>query len=122
MESRYLFRKQLTGVLVITAVAGIIRTPTVLATVADDARFETSAFMQKTLYRRPEHVATDIDPSGSESPINIQWDQTHTGRWYIEQQRYVSDSVCAGVAKQNPATLERGVRTLPSRCAQHQPE
>jgi hypothetical protein len=102
MESRYFFRKQLTGVLITTAAAFIMRTPALLASVADDARFETSTFMQKTLYRRPEHVATDINPSGAESPINIRWDQTHTGKWYIEQQRYGSDAVCAGSPKKTP--------------------
>jgi hypothetical protein len=122
MESRYFFRKQLTGVLITTAAAFIMRTPALLASVADDARFETSTFMQKTLYRRPEHVATDINPSGAESPINIRWDQTHTGKWYIEQQRYGSDAVCAGVAKEDPATIERGLKILRWGFEQQQPD
>jgi len=96
--------------------------PAVFASVADDFRFESSTFMQKTLYRRPEHVATDIDQSGAESPINISWNQTHTGKWYIEQQRYGGDAVCAGVAKQDPATIERGLKILHWGLEQQQPD
>lgn len=121
MESRYIFRKQLTGGLIGAAGVFILRAPAVVAAVADDVKFETSTFMQKTLYRRPEHVATDIDPSGAESPINIAWDQSHTGRWYIEQQRYGGDAVCAGIAKQDPATIERGMKILRWGLEQQQP-
>ncbi|MBV8276672.1 MAG: hypothetical protein JO170_15625, partial [Verrucomicrobia bacterium] len=111
MESRY-FRKQITTAMMAGGASFIIWSPAVFASVADDFRFESGTFMQKTLYRRPEHVATDIDQSGAESPINITWNQTHTGKWYIEQQRYGGDAVCAGVAKQDTATIERGLKIL----------
>jgi hypothetical protein len=93
-----------------------------LASVADDLRFETSAFMKDTAYRRPEKIAADSAPSGAESTINIQWDQTHTGKWYIEQQRYGSDAVCAGIAKQDTAAIERGLKILRWGFEQQQPD
>lgn len=94
----------------------------VFASPADDLRFETSMFMKNTIYRRPEHIAADSAPSGAESSINIQWDRTHTGQWYIEQQRYGSDAVCAGVAKQEAAAIERGVSILRWGFEQQQPD
>ncbi|MBV8214979.1 MAG: hypothetical protein JOZ08_17365, partial [Verrucomicrobia bacterium] len=121
MESRY-FRKQITTAMMAGGASFIIWSPAVFASVADDFRFESGTFMQKTLYRRPEHVATDIDQSGAESPINITWNQTHTGKWYIEQQRYGGDAVCAGVAKQDTATIERGLKILHWGLEQQQPD
>jgi hypothetical protein len=94
----------------------------VFASLADDMRFETSTFMKNTIYRRPDHIATDSALSGAESSINIQWDRTRKGQWYIEQQRYGSDAVCGGVAKQDPAAIERGVRILRWGFEQQQPD
>jgi hypothetical protein len=96
--------------------------PSGLASVADDLRFETSAFMKDTAYRRPEKIAADSAPSGAESAINIQWDQTHTGKWYIEQQRYGSDAVCGGIAKEDIAAIERGLKILHWGFEQQQPD
>jgi hypothetical protein len=94
------------------AIALLLPLQVVFASVEEDIRFETSTFMKDTVYQHPDHLATDIAPSGAESPINIQWDQSHTGKWYIEQQRYGSDAVCAGVAKEDPAAIERGLKIL----------
>lgn len=112
MESNHFCRQQSIGVMAVMTVILLMPKPDVMASSAEDFRFEASTFMQKTLYRRPDHVATDSAPSGAESTINIQWDQTHTGKWYIEQQRYGGDAVCAGVAKQDPAAIERGLKIL----------
>jgi hypothetical protein len=93
-----------------------------LASVEDDMRFETSGFMGDTAYRRPETIAVDSAPSGAESSINIQWDQTHIGKWYIEQQRYGSDAICGGIAKQDTAAIERGLKILRWGFEQQQPD
>src|SRR5258708_39662973 len=122
MNKKYCYRHQLTVSAAAGAAAFLTLVPTVFASVAEDLRFETSTFMQKTLYRRPDHVATDSAPSGAESTINIHWDQTHAGKWYIEQQRYGGDAVCAGVAKQDPAAIERGLKILRWGFEQQQPD
>jgi hypothetical protein len=92
------------------------------ASVADDLRFETSTFMKDTGYRRPEKIAADSAPDGAESTVNIHWDQTHSGKWYIEQQRYGSDAVCAGIAKGDTAAIERGLKILRWGFEQQQPD
>ncbi|HXM02811.1 MAG TPA: hypothetical protein VN939_09435 [Chthoniobacterales bacterium] len=80
--------------------------------VVDDFRFETSDFMRETAYRQADRLAANIDPSGALSPVNIQWNKTHTGPWYVEEQRYGADAVCGGIADQNTATIERGLKVL----------
>jgi hypothetical protein len=82
------------------------------ASVADDLRFETSDFMKNTAYRRPDHLAADIDPSGAEAKVNIEWDRRHTGRWYIEEQRYGADAVAGGIAKDDTTSIDRGLKIL----------
>jgi hypothetical protein len=106
----------------VTAIIGFAFSQSGWASVADDMRFETSAFMQDTAYRHPEKIAADSAPSGAESIINIQWDQTHSGKWYIEQQRYGSDAVCGGIAKGDTAAIERGLRILRWGFEQQQPD
>ena len=63
--------------------------------VAEDLRFETSDFMCETAYRQQDRFTANIAPSGALSPVNIQWDKTHVGSWYIEEQRYGADAMCA---------------------------
>jgi hypothetical protein len=101
------------------SVAGLIGVATCLigpelgmASVADDLRFETTKFMRETAFRRPEHIAANPASSGAFSPVNIQWDQTHQGSWYIEEQRYGGEAVCAGVATGNTAAIDRGLKIL----------
>jgi hypothetical protein len=121
MESNNLFQERLIGVIAVAAIF-LLPKPNAAASLADDFRFETSTFMKNTLYRRPDHVATDSSPSGAESKINIEWDQTHTGKWYIEQQRYGGDAVCAGVAKQDQSAIDRGLKILRWGFEQQQPD
>jgi hypothetical protein len=78
----------------------------------DDFNFDTSAFMRSTAYRRPDHLAVDIDPAGAEAKVNIGWDQSHTGKWFIEEQRYGSDAIVAGIARGDPTAIERGLKIL----------
>jgi hypothetical protein len=82
------------------------------ASVADDLGFETSSFMKNTSYRRPDRVAADTSPDGAISRVNIQWEQSHVGNWYIEEQRYGADAVCAGIAQHDTAAIDRGVKGL----------
>jgi hypothetical protein len=90
--------------------------------VDDDLRFEASTFMKDTAYRRPDHIAADIDPSGAEAPVNIEWDRSHTGKWFIEEQRYGGDAIGGGIAKGDPSTIDRGLKILRWGFEQQQPD
>jgi hypothetical protein len=83
-----------------------------VSSVADDLKFETSDFMKSTAYRRVDALAADCAPSGVLSPVNIQWNQSHSGNWYIEEQRYGTDAILGGTAQQNTAAIERGLKIL----------
>ncbi|MFY9988035.1 MAG: hypothetical protein WAK31_24995 [Chthoniobacterales bacterium] len=91
------------------------------ASVTDDLRYETSSFMKSTAYRRPDRVAQSA-PDGAISNVNIKWDQDHAGNWYIEEQRYAADAICAGIAQQDTAAIERGVKGLRWGFDQQQPD
>jgi hypothetical protein len=80
--------------------------------VADDLQFETSAFMKRFAYQHPDQVAADLAPSGAQGRVNMRWDQDHTGKWYIEEQRSGADAICAGIAQQDKAAVERGLKIL----------
>jgi hypothetical protein len=105
------------GVMFITLLSG-----SVFGSVGDDFRFETSAFMKGSAYRRPDHLAPDVGPDGAEGKVNIAWDLTHTGKWFIEEQRHGSDAIAGGIAKEDPAAIDRGLKILRWGFRQQQPE
>jgi hypothetical protein len=90
--------------------------------VSDDLKFETSSFMKSSSYRRADRVAADTSPDGAISRVNIQWEQAHAGSWYIEEQRYGADAVCAGIAQHDTAAIERGLKGLQWGFKQQQPD
>jgi hypothetical protein len=83
-----------------------------LAGVRDDLAFEQAPLMLRTASRNPDRIAHDTDAAGADSPVNIAWDKTRQGSWYIEEQRYGADAVVAGIVKDNPGAIERGLRIL----------
>jgi hypothetical protein len=99
-------------VLTVGATSFFLFSAEALGTVADELRFETSDFMKDRAYRHPERVATHVSPSGAQGGINIQWDQSHQGPWYIEEQRFGENAVCAGIAQQDNTAIERGLKVL----------
>jgi len=90
--------------------------------VKDDLQFETSGFMKSTAYRRPDRVAAQAAADGAISPVNIKWDQDHAGTWYIEEQRYAADVICAGMAQHDLTAIERGLKGLHWGFEQQQPD
>src|SRR5580692_2293161 len=90
--------------------------------VKDDLQFETSGFMKSTAYRRPDRVAAQAAADGAISPVNIKWDQDHAGAWYIEEQRYAADVICAGMAQHDLTAIERGLKGLHWGFEQQQPD
>jgi hypothetical protein len=90
--------------------------------VAADLAFETSQFLLSTAYRSPDRVALDISDSGACTPVNRQWDKTHEGPWYIEQQRYAFDAVAVGLALDRQDLVARGEKILDWGFAQENPD
>jgi hypothetical protein len=84
----------------------------VLGSVADELRFETSDFMKTYAYGHPERVAKDVALSGAQGGINMRWDENHSGAWYIEEQRFGENAVCAGIAQQDSIAIARGLKVL----------
>lgn len=82
------------------------------ASANDELQIENSDFMRRTAYAHPDKIAADISPSGAEGPVNMAWEQTHTGKWYIEEQRYGAEAVSAGISQNNPAAIDRGLKIL----------
>src|SRR6476661_7283722 len=69
----------------------------VFGSVEDDLPFETSSFMKSTL-------------------------RTHSGKWFIEEQRHGADAVSGGIAKDDQAAIERGLKILHWGFSQQQPD
>jgi hypothetical protein len=93
-----------------------------LGSVAEDLKFETSDFMKSTAYRRVDRLAQNPAPSGAYSPVNIQWDLSHTGQWYIEEQRYGADAVAGGICQDDTTAIDRGLKILRWGFDQQQPD
>jgi hypothetical protein len=96
----------------LSAVSFLLLLESGFGSVADDLRFETSGFMKRVAYSHPDQIAADLAPSGAQGRLNMQWDQSHLGKWYIEEQRSGVDAICAGIAQQDTAAIERGLKIL----------
>jgi hypothetical protein len=105
-----------------TTLLGTLCAELAVATVADDLKFETSNFMKDTAYHDPDGIAANVAPDGALGKVNIAWDETHFGVWYIEEQRYGMDAVMAGLAQENRAAIERGLKTFRWGFQQQQPD
>ena len=105
-----------------TAILLLLCCEPAFGSISDDLRFETSAFMKSTAYRRVDRLAADCAPSGAISPVNILWDQSHVGNWYIEEQRYGTDAILGGIAQQDTTAIERGLKILHWGFEQQQPD
>ncbi len=77
-----------------------------------DLAFETSAFLAHTAYRKPEGTLEQTNPDGAKGPLNQHWDETHQGNWLIEEQRYGSDSVIAGLIAHRQDLIDNGLKVF----------
>jgi hypothetical protein len=94
-----------------------------LGSVNDDLRFEESDFMKATSYRHPDKLAAaNLAADGALSPVNIAWDQSHAGKWFIEEQRYGADAVAGGIVKNDTSAIDRGLLILHWGFNQQQPD
>ena len=119
-RSKCLFRATVRIFFLILAV--IIPVWPAQGSIQEDMAFESSAFMADTAYRKPESLALDIAADGAESPVNMEWDSIHQGKWYIEEQRYGADAIVAGVVKNNAVAMDRGIKILQWGFSQQQPD
>ncbi len=115
-------RKNLVWALAMGATSICLLPTHVVGSVADELRFETSDFMRNQAYRQPDRVAKDVSSSGAQGGINRRWEQSRRGPWYIEEQRFGENAVCAGLAQQDPTAIERGLKVLHWGFEQQQPD
>jgi hypothetical protein len=77
-----------------------------------DLAFETSDFMRHTAYRNVAKLDNDDAPSGAYGPVNKEYDETHSGKWFIELQRNGGDLIDGGIAANNSDAIARGLHIL----------
>ncbi len=75
-----------------------------------DLAFYTSSFLATTAYRKPDTAADQFAADGAYGPLNRAWDSTHQGRWLIEEQRYASDAIIAGLITHRQDLIDSGRR------------
>ncbi len=75
-----------------------------------DLAFYTSPFLATTAYRKPGSAADQFAADGAYGPLNQAWDSTHQGRWLIEEQRYASDAIIAGLITHRQDLIDNGRR------------
>jgi hypothetical protein len=117
-----LVQKRLALLIGLSAISLLLFSESGLGSVTDDLRFETSAFMKRVAYRHPDQIAADVAPSGAQGRVNMEWNQSHVGKWYIEEQRSGADAICGGIAQQDGAAIERGLKILRWGFEQQQPD
>jgi hypothetical protein len=67
--------------------------------------------MKKRVYGAPKRIPAQVAPDGA-CGVNVAWDRTHRGKWFIEEQHRCFDAVAAGVAHNDVETIERGLRVI----------
>ena len=88
----------------------------------EDLKFETSQIMKSTVYRDKPWGANDTASDGAFSSVNKTWDQTHTGKWFIEQQRAGDQIISTGLAYGDRVLIDRGLKILEWGFAQQKPD
>src|ERR1700722_4909261 len=78
----------------------------------NDLALETAGILRETIHANRAWGARNTAPDGAYSSVNISWDNSHTGHWYIEQQRDGFDIIAIGLAFRDVTVLDRGIRVL----------
>jgi hypothetical protein len=87
-----------------------------------DYAFETGELMKRMAYPNPAKAANDMTPSGAYGAVNREYDKTHQGRWYIEEQRHGDTAVAAGIAHNNTDAIDRGMKAFEWGFKQQEPD
>ena len=110
------------SILTLHAAAPDITLPTWHTGPRGDLAFITSGFMATTAYRKPDSVDTDFARDGAYGPLNRAWDARQGDRWLIEEQRYASDAVFAGLLTHRQDLIDRGEHIFDWGFRQEQPD
>jgi len=78
--------------------------------------------MRATIYHDRSWGANDTAEDGAFSGVNRAWDQSQSGKWYIEQQRAGDQIVATGLAYGDHALIDRGLRILEWGFARQNPD
>ncbi len=73
--------------------------------------FETSDFARAALYQDGPGIGLSMAPGGAFG-MNATWESTHSGKWFIEYQRVCVEAIGAGLALDNDAAIERGLKMI----------
>jgi hypothetical protein len=87
-------------------------TPKKINAITDDMKFERSEFMRTFIYKNLTKMYLDVSPSGAYSKVNIEWERTGQGKWFIEQQRSGAYAVIAGIAMDDAEVIRRGMKII----------
>ena len=79
--------------------------------IAAEYAYETSDFLAKYEYASPETMFATARDDGAYG-ANVPFDQGRSKRWFIEEQRWGRDLILAGIARSQPAAIDRGLRML----------
>jgi hypothetical protein len=80
--------------------------------VPTDYAFETSELMRRMAYPNAAKASNDMAPSGAYGAVNREYDRTHQGRWYIEEQRRGDVAIAAGIAHNDTGAIDRGMKAF----------
>jgi hypothetical protein len=90
--------------------------------VPTDYAFETSELMRRMAYPNAAKASTDMAPSGAYGAVNREYDRTHQGRWYIEEQRRGDIAIAAGIGHDDTEAINRGMKAFEWGFKQQEPD
>jgi hypothetical protein len=88
----------------------------------NDISLETSGILRETIHANRAWGERNTAPDGAYSGVNIAWDKTHKGNWYIEQQHNGFDIIAIGLASRDSTIVDRGIRVLEWGFRQQKPD
>ncbi|HEY4207451.1 MAG TPA: hypothetical protein VGM31_11590 [Puia sp.] len=90
----------------------------------DDVAFETSDFMSLNFYSNPRAgiVGKSRSASGAWGVVNMTYDSTHSGKWYIEEQRGAAETIISGIIQRDQRLVNSGLEGLEWGARQQNPD
>ena len=102
----------LTNVTVLATLAASTSIAAARSGVETDYKFETGSFMRHTAYHSSTSISTNMSDNGAYSKVNRDFDESHGGKWYIEEQREGWHAIAAGITDQDTSAIDRGLKIL----------
>lgn len=76
-----------------------------------DLEYESTPLIADILYRHPATLYDPVAADGA-SNANIAWEQQHSDRWFIEEQRYAEERIIGGLIKNDRAAIASGLQMI----------